>query len=258
MKQILTQISLVTLFATVFVLGLVSHVQAGDCTNANFEGSFGYSGTGTIISGPNAGPIAFAGRLTADGKGTFVGGDTVSINGRIVRRTYTAEYKVNEDCTGSYEADTSLGVVHANFVIVNHGEELRNIRTDEGQVLTFSLKKQHVKDCTQASFEGNYGYSGNGLIITGPNRGPVAFVGLLTPDGKGYFSGSDTLSVNGRILSRTYEANYKVNKDCTGSYEAETSLGQVHSDFVLVGDGEEAHVIRTDEGQVLTFSFKKQ
>ena len=91
-----------------------------------------------------------------------------------------------------------------------------------------------------------------------PNRGSVAFVGLLTPDGKGYFSGSDTLSLNGRILSRTYEANYKVNEDCTGSYKAETSLGQVHSDFVLVGDGEEANVIRTDEEQVLTFSFKKQ
>ena len=37
-----------------------------------------------------------------------------------------------------------------------------------------------------------------------------------------------------------------------------SGLGQVHSDFVSVGDGEEANVIRTDEGQVLTFSFKKQ
>jgi hypothetical protein len=86
--------------------------------------------------------IAFVGRLTADGEGTFCGVDTISREGVILHRTYTATYTVNPDCTGSYEADTSLGVVHADFAIIGNGEEVRNIRTDEGQVLTFQLKKQ--------------------------------------------------------------------------------------------------------------------
>lgn len=86
--------------------------------------------------------IAFVGRLTADGEGNFYGGDTISRQGEILHRTYTAKYTVNPNCTGSYEAVTTLGVVHADFVIVGNGDELRNIRTDEGQVLTFQLKKQ--------------------------------------------------------------------------------------------------------------------
>jgi len=47
---------------------------------------------------------------------------------------------VNPDCRGSYEADTTFGVVHADFVVAG-GEELRNIRTDPGQVLTLQPKE---------------------------------------------------------------------------------------------------------------------
>src|SRR6266849_4588423 len=50
-------------------------LQAGlGCTAADFQGTYGYSGSGTILEGPNAGPVAFVGQLTADGKGTFAGG----------------------------------------------------------------------------------------------------------------------------------------------------------------------------------------
>jgi hypothetical protein len=111
-----------------FALGIMPNVRAGEgCTNANYEGSFGYIGTGTIVSGPNADPVAFVGRLTADGKGTFIGRDTISINGQIMPRTYTATYEVNEDCTGSYKVESDLGPVQGNLVIVNGGEEQRVI-----------------------------------------------------------------------------------------------------------------------------------
>src|SRR5262249_49978584 len=55
-----------------------SHPPAGlGCTAANFQGTYGNSGSGTILEGPNAGPVAFVGQLTADGKGTFAGRNTV-------------------------------------------------------------------------------------------------------------------------------------------------------------------------------------
>src|SRR5262249_16351621 len=44
------------------------------CTTADFSGTYGYSGSGTILEGPSAGPVAFVGQLTADGKGSFAGG----------------------------------------------------------------------------------------------------------------------------------------------------------------------------------------
>ena len=234
-----------------------SELNGSLCTAADFQGVYGYSGSGIILEGPNAGPVAFVGRLNADGNGTFTGGDTVSLNGRIVRRTYTAQYTVNPDCTGSYEADTSLGVVHADFVITTGGEELRNIRTDPGQVLTFALRKSHLTDCSNASWVGSFGYSGEGKLIQDPVLS-IAFVGRLTADGKGNFFGGDTVSRHGEILQRTYTAKYTVNADCTGSYEADTSLGVVHADIVIVGDGDEIRNIRTDEGQVLTFQVGKQ
>jgi hypothetical protein len=203
------------------------------------------------------GPVAFVGRVTADGKGKFIGADTVSINGRIARRTYNATYTVNPDCTGSYEADTSLGLVHADFAISGGGEELRNLRTDPGQVITFNLKKLHLRDCTNSDFHGSFGYSGEGKFIQDPVLS-IAFVGRLTADGEGTFCGVDTISREGVILHRTYTATYTVNPDCTGSYEADTSLGVVHADFAIIGNGEGVRNIRTDEGQVLTFQLKKQ
>ena len=247
-----------TLLLSPMIFGLPCRAQASvECTAADFQGTYGYSGTGIIVEGPNAGPIAFVGQLTADGEGSFYGGDTISRNGEILHRTYTAEYTVNPDCTGSYEADTTLGVVHADFVIVAGGEELRNIRTDPGQVLTFALKKLHLKDCSNADWVGSFGYSGEGKLIQDPVLS-IAFVGRLTADGEGGFYGGDTISRNGEILSRTYTAEYSVNPDCTGSYEADTSLGVVHAAFVIVGDGDELRNIRTDAGQVLTFQLKKQ
>jgi len=227
------------------------------CTAADFQGTYGYSGMGTIVEGAVTGPVAFVGQLTSDGSGGFVGGDTISRNGEILHRTYTATYTVSPDCTGSYEADTTFGIVHADFVIVAGGEELRNIRSDPGQVLTFNLKKLHLKNCSNSDWVGSFGYSGEGKLIQDPVL-PIAFVGRLTSDGNGSFVGGDTISRNGEILHRTYTATYTVTPDCKGSYEAETTLGVVHADFVIVGDGDELRNSRTDEGQVLTYQLKTQ
>jgi|GEM_PF-3392464 len=157
---------------------------------------------------------------------------------------------------GSYEADTTLGQVHADFVIAAGGDELRNIRTDPGQILTFALKKLQLRDCSNADWAGSFGYSGEGKLIQDPVLS-IAFVGRLTADGNGNFYGGDTISRQGEILHRTYTAKYTVNPNCTGSYEAVTTLGVVHADFVIVGNGDELRNIRTDEGQVLTFSTQE-
>jgi len=37
------------------------------CTAADFQGTHEYSGSGTIVEGPTAGPVAFVGQLTSDG-----------------------------------------------------------------------------------------------------------------------------------------------------------------------------------------------
>ncbi len=54
--------------------------------------------------------------------------------------------------------------------LVAGGEELRNIRTDAGQVLTFNLKKLHLESCSNSDFVGSFGYSGEGKFCTARTR----------------------------------------------------------------------------------------
>ena len=74
MKRTVAPTTLVIVFATVFVLGILPKAQAGErgeCSNASLRGSFGFTNTGTNLALPSplAGPIAQIGRQTFDGRG---------------------------------------------------------------------------------------------------------------------------------------------------------------------------------------------
>ena len=129
---------------TVFALRLISipKVQAqNSCTNASFEGAFGYTFTG--LTGVKALPFASVGRLVADGQGNLAGAETDSSNGEIFQRTYTGTYNVNSDCTGSEVTIDNFGkTVKCNFVIVTGGREIQAIETDNATAVVGSLKQQ--------------------------------------------------------------------------------------------------------------------
>src|SRR5262249_32367541 len=98
MKRTITSVVFVMAFVSPLVLGLVSRVQAGDCSNDSTKGTYGVSCEGT--SGGL--PVAVVGVYTADGKGNSSGGETLSFNGTIITGvTFTGTYTVNPDCTGS-------------------------------------------------------------------------------------------------------------------------------------------------------------
>jgi hypothetical protein len=76
MKRTIASTTLVLVFATAFVLGIVPSAQASEpkeCSNATLQGSFGYTATGTLLPAaappPFAGPFGEVGRQTFDGKG---------------------------------------------------------------------------------------------------------------------------------------------------------------------------------------------
>ncbi len=151
MKRTIAPTTLVIVFATVFVLGIVPRAQAGEdkeCSNATLRGSFGYTSTGTLLDAyappPFAGPFAEVGRQTFDGKGNTDATATLSANGNISKVTIQGTYAVNPDCTGSLTLNVSpLGVtVHAHFVIDDDGAEFRAIVTDSGLVESRVYKKQ--------------------------------------------------------------------------------------------------------------------
>ena len=60
MKRTIARMTLVIIFAIVFVLGIVPAAQAGEdkgCSNATLHGSFGYTATGTLLPAAVTGPI---------------------------------------------------------------------------------------------------------------------------------------------------------------------------------------------------------
>jgi hypothetical protein len=149
MKHFVLTAFAAALFSTLAIFANAPKAQAQPtCTNATLTGSFGYTNTGTILAGPEAGPFGGVGRQTFDGKGNTQATATVSVNGTIYHATIKGTYVVNSDCTGSMtlvgSAGTETFTNHVDLVIVLGGTEFRAINTDPGIVLTTVGKKQFL------------------------------------------------------------------------------------------------------------------
>jgi len=147
MKHLVAKASSTLLFSALLFLGIAPNLQAQrSCSNASLSGSFGYTNTGTILAGPDAGPFGGVGRQTFDGKGDTQATATVSVNGNIFHVTIKGTYVVNSDCTGSMVLTVSAGpetfTNHVDLVVVPGGAEFRAINTDPGSVITTDAKKQ--------------------------------------------------------------------------------------------------------------------
>ena len=100
MKRTIAPTTLVIVFATVFVLGIVPRAQADEdkeCSNATLQGSFGYTQLGTLLPAsappPFAGPYAEVGRQTFDGKGNTEATGSLSANGNIIKGPFKARIR---------------------------------------------------------------------------------------------------------------------------------------------------------------------
>ena len=80
MKRSITLAIFVMAFVSLLVLGLVSRVQARECSNASIKGAYGLSCEGTVVG---VGPLAVIGVFAADGKGNGSEVETLSFNGEI-------------------------------------------------------------------------------------------------------------------------------------------------------------------------------
>jgi hypothetical protein len=141
MKRAITSAVFVLSFVSLLVLGLVSRVQAGECSNASIKGTYGLSCEGTIVG---VGPLAVIGVFTADGNGTGSEVETISVNGDIFQEVpFTVTYTVNADCTGSFVSTGPDGSVFPNdFVIDDNKKEFRLMPTVSGFVAVCIYRKQ--------------------------------------------------------------------------------------------------------------------
>jgi hypothetical protein len=82
----------------------------------------------------------------------------------------------------------------------------------------------------------------------------VAGGGLVTFDGNGNLSASETVSVGGLVDPVNAMGTYTVNSDCTGTF----TNPHARLNLVIVRNGREILAVNTDPGNVVLDKFIKQ
>jgi hypothetical protein len=126
-----------TLFLVGMLMSLPAVAKDDTCSNADIEGDWGTTMTGTVINPTTGVAASFAAvnRATYDSDGNYEGTQTRSINGTIGRFTFEGTYVLNPDCTGtkttrSYDPSGNLAnTVIQDFVLLDGAKELSEIMT---------------------------------------------------------------------------------------------------------------------------------
>jgi hypothetical protein len=126
--------------ALAFVVGAAPYAQADDdarqCSTATLRGSFGYTGTGSIVSSASVLPTAFVGTITFDGQGNATFSHVLNRNGVVILvGPFHTTYTVNADCTGN------LTAFNGYLVVDDNGKEFREIFQVVGAVITVTGRR---------------------------------------------------------------------------------------------------------------------
>ncbi len=134
-----------------------------------------------------------------------------------------------------------------------------------GGILPKVYAQEQEEGCSLATLNGSYGLTFHGFTTTSAIPAPInAFApvaggGIVTFDGEGNLSSSETVSLGGQILSGTFPGTYTVNSNCTGSLTINFGPGSAgHLNFVIVRNGREILAVSTDPGNVAVDDLEKQ
>jgi hypothetical protein len=116
------------------------------CTASNVAGSYGFSGSGTILTNPFGlpeGPVATVGVVRFDGKDRWITEQTLSLNGQIIEgASLTGTYTVNPDRTFTLTGDDGT----SDFgVFVHDRDEGFFMGSATGSLITFTMKRVQKK-----------------------------------------------------------------------------------------------------------------
>lgn len=110
--------------------------ESSVCSLATLHGTYNFAADGVQITGPDAGPFAYAGQIMYDGKGGINEVYSASFNGTIYRTVReTGRYTVNPDCRES-EVDSAEKAVpqHYDGFLRPDGSQFAFVQTDSGVV----------------------------------------------------------------------------------------------------------------------------
>ena len=119
-------------------------------------------------------------------------------------------------------------------------------------------KYRYLHACSARTLNGTYALTFSGFTTRGPvpaainNFTPVAGGGLVTFDGNGNVSASETVSVGGLISPVNVPGTYTVNSDCTGTF---ITTPNAQLNLVILRNGKEIQAVNTVPGNVILDNF---
>jgi hypothetical protein len=140
-----------------------------------------------------------------------------------------------------------LRLVFAIVLLVTFGAPVgltvaRALTVTQGQPAAQQAVGKLDAGCSAASLKGIYGLNGQGFL----GHAPLAFVGVLSFDGAGKFTGYHDENIGGNVGSATEAGDYSIGPDCHGvthwTNHHHTNLpDHTHTiTFVVVDGGKEA------------------
>ncbi|HTS25856.1 MAG TPA: hypothetical protein VMH81_08270 [Bryobacteraceae bacterium] len=261
-------------------IGLVPRAQAiTGCTNNLLSGAYGWQVSGTVtpaLSGGVAGavtPVKVMSRIASDAPGTslvtglatvimdgggnFFGDAVAIVDGVSSEGPVSGTYNVNDDCSASITlTDSSGGTQHFDGVVVNRGDGVNLLQTDQGVGVSGSLR--HARGfCQTSDIGGGFGFRTAGAVA---DSGPVSSIGSLNLDGQGNVTTSESRFGNGAYSQVATTGTITLNSDCTlnMTLAANSDGSLVNFRGVVLNSSKEMFLIRIDDGTTVTGTVTAQ
>jgi hypothetical protein len=169
-------------------------------------------------------------------------------NRRVVKRRYKS--------MGNMKTKVVLATLVAVAAMIGLGVTFLG-----GTLPKVHAQEEDLQACSAATLNGTYALTFSGFFTRGPvpaainNFTPIAGAGLVTFDGNGNLSASETVSVGGLITPVNVPGTYTVNSDCTGTF---ITTPNAHLNLVILRNGREIQAVNTVPGAVILDNFVKQ
>jgi hypothetical protein len=214
--------------ALCLALSPIAHAITGCSNSWPLQGSYAMQFHGATASSVTNGvggvilPANFTGgqavgyaQFTLDGMGVVAGVSHVNLNGAWSDGTITGAYAVNLDCTMSLSLVDSSGDTQSfTGAIVGQGRGAVLIQTDAGTGVSATLQSTRSWCTATPELAGTFGFSTTGSTL-GTNGAAYSSVGLLSLDGQGNASATESRFTSGASTQVTSTGSITVNADCS-------------------------------------------
>ena len=223
------------------------------CTNATLNGAYGVLRNGHAVADAYATAV---GIVTFDTIGNITGHEALSTNGVFSHVDVQYTYSVADDCTG--QIFDSTGAPIEKIVVTRSGDRVMGMNiqpartewVEYDRVARNAYGDDESSRCTIRNLKGIFIFQRAGHIPTGD----LLATGILTLDGRGTATATQTTGRNGVFTTGTNVGPYTVSADCTGTFIDPT--GKVFGEWIAVHGRQEILAISETNGNNVSAHFE--